>query len=669
MPSVGVRKNPNMGNFSKDPMYAYAASFCDVQKNILRESQVDYAMEPQRALAFKGNVDALKSFFVENCVIGDRNTMSTEDYQDEIDMMSEAFANDVQAVRENAVAGLASWNPMIGLSLPMHKYLMLNCVFAQAVPRFVAKSPSWTESIETRYMIGTDGTKIDIANQQNQIYKLWKTANAPVEVAVTLPEANSVDILDEYFKVSRASHNLSVATHISAIAVEDFAKKGDTVITIGTDGKITEAAASADGKALVWKPWKAEFTPGYGEANRIIVSPVDLVVSTDGTEATETTIHDTLFASERDNMFEINATGGAIKAVKIWARYDASSRSRRTPRVEWHEKTIFVQIPENDGITVPVTPEEVKDIGALYGINQVTKYMSMIKDVLENVKDDDIHEQLDLSFLRLDEDHKLAKTIDFAPREGYYSDHLEWLQKTFMNTLDQYVTGLLTVLRDPNMQINIIGRPGIIRQITPIEYAYQTPENVGPIALDFRKTVVTSDNRVYNFISSDKLFGNDNLIVLLIPKNTNRIVYRIYDYQMYISNEIRDAEMPQMPALSAFQRYRFFELFGVQGRLRIANPTGIKEYPVSDGDYLGYDPATGVMYANNDLGSVYKVFDAKEGRNISPEEAYAKALAAEEAANSGSGTSTGTGTGGTGTGGTGTGGTGTGGTGSNPTNP
>ena len=187
MPSVGIRKNPNMGNFSKDPMYAYAAQFCDVQKNILRESQVDYAMEPQRALAFKSNVDALKSFFIENSVVGSPEVMSTEKYQDEVDMMSEAFQNDIQAVRENAVAGIASWNPMIGLSLPMHKYLMLNTVFAQAVPRFVAKAPAWTESIETRYMVSPTGEKIDIANQQNQIYRIWRSANQPVEVPMALP--------------------------------------------------------------------------------------------------------------------------------------------------------------------------------------------------------------------------------------------------------------------------------------------------------------------------------------------------------------------------------------------------------------------------------------------------------------------------------------------------
>ena len=607
MPSVGTRRNPNMGNFTKNPMYAYASAFCEAQQNIMNESSIDYNAEPVRALAFKGNVDQLKHFYLENSVIGTEKDLGVEKYQDELDMMSEVFVNDVQAVRENAVTGMAAFNPMIGLSLPMHKYLMLNCVFAQAVPRFVAKAPAWTETMETRFMITPDGRKIDIANQQNEIFDAWKSTNRPVEVAITLPEAESVDILDEYFHVSRLSHNLSVATHISAVAIEDYAKTGDTVITINaTTGALTESKATEDGVALVWKPWKAEFTPGYGEYNRVLVKPVDIkTTAADG--VTETVFHDTIFASQRDNMFEINS-GGKIKAIKMTARYDASSRMLKTSRVEWQERTTYVQIPENDGITIPITPEEVKDIGALYGINQVTKYMSMIKDILENVKDDDIKEHLDESFIRLDDDHKLAKTIDFAPRDGYYGTHLQWLQETFMNSLDQFITGLVTVLRDPNMEICIIGRPSLIRMITPIEYTYSAPSNVGPIELDFKKTVVTSDKRVYSFISSDKLFGNDNLIVLLIPKNTNRIIYRLYDYQMYISNEIRDAENPSLPALTAFQRYKFFGFQEVQGRLFVANPTGLREH------LPNVDPI-GPMYNNNDLGSVYTHYNAATGTN------------------------------------------------------
>lgn len=606
MPSVGERRNPNtMGNFSKSPMHAYAAAFLEAQANMLRESKIDYSAEPVRALSFKGNLDELQNFFVENSVIGDRNSMSAEEYQDQIDMMKEAFINDVTAVRENAVAGMATWNPMIGLSLPMHKYLMLNCVFAQAVPRFVAKAPSWTETMETRYLVTPDGRKIDIANQQNEIFGAWKDANKPVEVTMLLPETQKTDILNKYFHVSRLSHNLSVATHISAVAIEDYVKTGDKILVQEENDAgetvLTETTAPSDGKSLVWKPWKAEFTPGYGEYNRVIVKPVDIKIKTD-TSGTEGVFHDTIFANQQENMFEINSASGRIAAVKMTARYDASSRMLKTNRVEWQERTTFVQIPENDGITIPITPEEVKDIGALYGINQVTKYMTMIKDVLENVKDDDIHEQLDESFMRLDNDHKIARTVDFAPQQPYALDPYQWISATFMPQLDQFITGLLTILRDPNMQICVIGRPSIIRTVTPTEYAYQTPANVGPIELDFKKTVVTSDKRVYNFISSDKLFNNDNLIILLIPKNTNRIIYRLYDYQMYISNEIRDSENPSLPALTAFQRYKFFGFQECQGRLHVANPTGIREY------LPNVDPI-GPTYANNDLNKVFASWD------------------------------------------------------------
>lgn len=606
MPCVGERKTTSMGDFSKSPMYEYAARFCDTQKAIFSESQVDYCTDPVRATAFPASREALKEFYLENSVIDPKDKISTEDYDDQIKMMKESFTNDMQALRENAVAGMNSYNPLIGLSLPMHKYLMMNCVFAQAVPRFVAKSPTWTETMETRWLVTPDGKKIDIANQQNMIYNAWKETNKPVDVPMALPELEKTDILETYFHVSKLSHNLSVATHISAVAVEEYVKAGTMTVKIES-GKVTEEAKVGDGKALVWKPWKAEFTPGYDEYNRTIVKPVDIML-VDDAEGTLKPFHDTIFASQKDNMFEINS-GGKIKAIKLSARYDASSRALKTNRVEWDERTTFVQIPESDGITVPVTPEEVKDIGAQYGINQVTKYMSMIKDVLETVKDDDIKNELDESFVRLDNDHKLAKTYDMAPPTNYMHTYVEYNQIVFMRQLDQFVTGLLTVLRDPNMQICIIGRPAIIRDLTPVEYTYTTPSSVGPVELDFKKTVVTSDKRVYNFISSDKLWGNDNLMILLIPKNTNRIVYRLYDYQMYISNEIRDAENPQLPALTAFQRYKFFEYQPVQGRLRIANPSGLRSH-------LPNTDPVGEMYANNDLGSVFTHWDEGEKKNV-----------------------------------------------------
>ena len=130
---------------------------------------------------------------------------------------------------------------------------------------------------------------------------------------------------------------------------------------------------------------------------------------------------------------------------------------------------------------------------------------------------------------------------------------------------------------------------------------------------------MTSDHRVYNFISAEKLWGLDYLIVLLIPKNSNRIVYRLYDYQMYLSNEIRTASDPQLPALTAFQRYLPFSLQPVQGRLFVANPTGLDSF-LPTGDVIGNRVDGISQYTNNDLGSVYTAYDKNLGRNITADE-------------------------------------------------
>ena len=82
---------------------------------------------------------------------------------------------------------------------------------------------------------------------------------------------------------------------------------------------------------------------------------------------------------------------------------------------------------------------------------------------------------------------------------------------------------------------------------------------------------------------------------------------------MYLSNEIRDAENPQLPALTAFERYKFFELFGTQGRLLVCNPSGLREHLPAI-DPIGR-PENGELYNNNDLGSVYTHYNDKTGRN------------------------------------------------------
>ena len=92
MPCVGERKNPNtMGNFAKDPMYKFAAAFCDTQNTIMKEASVDYSADPARATAFPEARQALKEFYLENSVIGDAKNMSAEEYEDNVNLLFKDF--------------------------------------------------------------------------------------------------------------------------------------------------------------------------------------------------------------------------------------------------------------------------------------------------------------------------------------------------------------------------------------------------------------------------------------------------------------------------------------------------------------------------------------------------------------------------------------------------
>ena len=203
--------------------------------------------------------------------------------------------------------------------------------------------------------------------------------------------------------------------------------------------------------------------------------------------------------------------------------------------------------------------------------------MGMINDVLKNYKDDKIRRGLDDSWEKLPKSQKRIDKFDFCPREGYAFDNPEWRNKGFMDILDTHVTKLYQILNDPNVSVSIYGATDLIRKVSPIKYDFQTPSTIGPVELEYERTVVTSNRRVYNFMSSQKLNDREDFIVILRPRNTNRIIYRIYDYQMFVSNEIRNAKYYTLPAVSAYERFKFFEYQPVQGKFLILNPTGFKE--------------------------------------------------------------------------------------------
>ena len=575
MPIVGNRKSTaSMGNgYSYDGIFGLAESFKECAKDILNEG-VDLFMEPHKALQLHSTRNALKNFFVENSYDADEFMKTDAGHaaqlmEDAQASAEELFENDMQGIREHT--NLSGMNPVVGMTFPLHKNILMNNVFDKgAIPKFVAREPKFTISMENRILVTPSGEEIDMHKEQYKMRDAIDSTAPFVEVELTLPEMEgNTDVLSAIGATDE--DNLSIDTHISAVKVTGV------YLEAGDMNPETGVAVEAAGAYSFWMPVRLHFTPSYGEIDRIMAEEVVLKAK-DAVDPTKSVMHkDVITGYMRNNKFMLSSSSGFVTAVKLNARLDTSSGMVKTCSVRWKVRTDIVEIPSAVPINTTVSPEEVKDLGALYNVNQLSKILSLMKTALGEYKDGTIKKELDVSFQNMPAENKFATTFDFAPRQGYALDHVEWRYKTFMDYLDGVATGLYQVLNDPNMTISVFGSPELIRKLTPTEYTYQTPSNIGPVELDFVKTVVTSDKRVYQFIGSDKLRGNPNLIIVLCPRNTDRIIYRIYDYQMYVSNEIRNMGNYALPAIHAFERWKFVEYQPVQGRIQILNPTGFTE--------------------------------------------------------------------------------------------
>ena len=577
---AGTRKQATVGAkaYRNDPLYAFGKAFTEAANDILTVENYDLFAEPLRAVRSTNAREALKEFFCNNFVDDENTTLTAEQLEDMHEDAEAMFENDMEAIQENSY--MSEYSPMVGMALPIHKLILMNNVFSQGggIQTVTAVQPNFTISMERRILVTPEGEEIDMFLEQNRITDAIDSTAPTKEFELTIPQMEGdTDIIGNLG--GTATDELSSTTRISGIYVENvYFAEGDHLPVDGWYSNKGPIATAADvGLQNVWFRVNIPFTPSYGGPNRnerVLNQPVTIKYKKDASGAVEV-LTDTIFGTMNSSKIGIQTLQSKIKKVKIAAKLNTSNAQLDTVSVKWRVDSDYVEIPEATPINTTVSPEEVKDIAAMYDANQVTKIMSMTKTVLSEYKDMKIKRQLDESYQEMDERTSFAGEFDFAPTEGYALDWVTFRAATFMDYLDDLVTQMLQVLNDPNMTVTIYGDPRIVRKVTPSEYAYQAPANIGPVTLDYTQTIVnTKDHRVYNFVGSDKLRNTNELMIILNPRNTERICYRIYNYQMYISNEIRNAANPSLPAIHSFERWLLKSYQPVQSRIKILNPSG-----------------------------------------------------------------------------------------------
>ena len=568
------------GGWSSDPMASYTQSFINLGKNVLSESSMDIFEEPQKILRRPATREALKEFFCENFMdenLDDPFVAMTGYPDDQRAMMEQQFENDATALLEHSIS--ADYNPVVGMTFPVHKNILMNMVFDKgAIQKVVAESPSITLTMERRLLIDSKGNEIDMFLDQNKMTPAIDASNPVHEIELTLPETGATDVLQLCGGTKLDA--LSIKTHISHVFIDSmWVNEGEPLPdanNVLTNNGTRATAAEAGAKTNVWVPVNLEFKPGYNnEYDRTLTAKIDVNIRTSATAIGH--ISDQISGTMHKNKITVSSLTGTIKKVKLAAELDTSNAMLDTVSVKWDASTSLIEIPNAIPINVTVSPEEVKDLAALYQVNQLTKIMSMMKTAMANYKDDKILEFLNKSYETLSDRERFYDEFSFAPQGNYALDPVTWRYTMFMDVLSSEVTRMLQVLNDPNMVVTVFGDPDLIRKISPTTYTYETPSSIGPVELDYKRTVVSAgDKRIYQFIGSDKLRYSDKLIVILTPRNSDRMTYRIFDYQMYVSNEIRNSQNPALPAIHGFERWTIQQYQPTQGRFKILNRSGFK---------------------------------------------------------------------------------------------
>lgn len=194
MPVVGGERRsrvPGYSGYNQDPLAPMCKEFLNEANAILSGSRIDLFRDPIYAINEATSRETLKEYFVNNSA--DVKNMSAEELEDHVSMMNEQFENDVEGIME--YASMSQYNPVIGMSFPIHKNLMMNCMFDKgAIPKFVATQPKFTVSMETRWLIHpVTGKKIDFWKNQWEMTDAIEAAAPMKSMFIPLPETENTN--------------------------------------------------------------------------------------------------------------------------------------------------------------------------------------------------------------------------------------------------------------------------------------------------------------------------------------------------------------------------------------------------------------------------------------------------------------------------------------------
>ena len=153
---VGEKKQVRMANgqYSRNQMHAFAEEFNGISTAINESAAggLDLFYDLPRTLRNQFANESLRQYFIEGSY--DPQGMDAYEIEEHCESMGALYDNDRDGLLENT--NMANMNPVMGMTFPMHKWILMNMVFDKGgIPKVTAQSPAFTITHETRYLIDT----------------------------------------------------------------------------------------------------------------------------------------------------------------------------------------------------------------------------------------------------------------------------------------------------------------------------------------------------------------------------------------------------------------------------------------------------------------------------------------------------------------------------------
>lgn len=294
----------------------------------------------------------------------------------------------------------------------------------------------------------------------------------------------------------------------------------------------------------------------------------------------DTVIEDELFGNVDFQSGRIVLRSREGKITKVCLKGKISNRfNQRSLDVERRvEQFQFVMPESGPRLNSAITVEEATDAMAMQKIDLIADKADTMGRTLAELQDFGIRSYLNKSFqdnLGLENGPygfgSMVKeaSFDALPYDGYTSNITNWMMDV-REYFERLIQALKDVLVTPNVVINVVGHPSLVRFLQAgIQWVFTDSTQISGMKISYDFGILTTSQDKVHIITSHYMKPDQGLRFVVIPTSNDMITFKHYWQNVVIDRGYRHPVFTLTPNIMCTQRTLTFDIYPVQGNLYI----------------------------------------------------------------------------------------------------